>query len=296
MGPNNGNASFGYSDWIGWQSDSGKLLHDLVDNSIISDDFSGKYRIESYGQLFFIGFNDANLSRVELFQYIGDYKDYSTDRLVKIDTSLDVVEYDCWLRHYIYINGYEHFADKCTEKNKAHVLLSKIDDKTYNYTLTVANKTVIDVVMKNHANEPKMPELEKEYSWFPSSFAELEGDGRISFDIKNKVVHITTRDLLSGSWPFCFEGFSLRSVDEENKKISFWLEDREQSDFADYFEIHITKEDWTDEPKRGADKDNKRLMKGTLGFYKEGNSTPICFYDEEHSEFSRRIGYDGCDE
>ena len=152
--------------------------------------------------------------------------------------------------------------------------------------------------MKNQSNKSEGAIIEKKYSWLPTGYFtevigtdiaknDYYGKRRIDFDFDstdNSVVLICWLYSL-----YCFEGISLRSVDETNKKISFWLEDRNESDFADYLEIHITKEDWTDEPKRGATKNNKCLMKGTLGFYKEGDPNPVRFYDEAHSEFSRLV-------
>ena len=34
---------FGYSEWKDWQGNDGKLLHDLVDDSIVSDNENCKY-------------------------------------------------------------------------------------------------------------------------------------------------------------------------------------------------------------------------------------------------------------
>ena len=49
-----------FSLWMDWQSDDGERLHDLVDNTIIPDDFTGKFRIGICGQNITIGFNNKN--------------------------------------------------------------------------------------------------------------------------------------------------------------------------------------------------------------------------------------------
>lgn len=290
-------ASFGYSAWYDWQSDEGKKLHKLVDDSIVHEDFSGKYRIVSLGQRLTICFNDANSSHADFFQYIGDYTNFYKDRIVNIDVESDKVEYGCWLRKG---NGFDvAFCDKCLDSNKSKVSMAKIDDKSYRFVLSVADEEVINVILNNKSNECKKAVLAKSYSWFPSfAFKEVIGtdywsDGyygkryiRFDFDSKSKTVEVWGWG--DGSL-YCFEGVSLRAVDEENKKISFNLLDADKSGFADYLEIHITNDDWIDCPERGATKDNRSLMKGTLGFYKEDESKPIRFYDEEHSEYSRLI-------
>lgn len=282
--------AFGYSEWMDWQSNRGKLLHKYVDDSIITDNYFGKFRIEMLGQIIRICFNDSKSSYVEYFTYIGDYTDYYQDRLINIDTSSNEMKYSCWFRQG---DGSVEFSDKCQETNKAMVIMTKINDKSYNYKLTVADEIIINVDLKNIADALNGANLEKKYSWFPTVFSEVIGTNYLENDYYGKgwIFFHNTDNVISLSVAqmiplYCFEGISLRSIDEENKKISFYLEDRAQSDFADYFEIHITNEKWEDCPERGAIPKN-RLMKGTLGFYKEGDPTPVRFYDEDHAEFKR---------
>ena len=42
---------------------------------------------------------------------------------------------------------------------------------------------------------------------------------------------------------YSFEGFSLLGVSEDKSKISFNFLDSSESDFADYFEIHVKSKD-----------------------------------------------------
>ena len=285
---------FGYSEWKDWQGNDGKLLHSLVDDSIVSDNENCKYRLLMVGQHLCICFNDSASKFASVFAFIGNYEHYE-NRIVKIDTSSDKVEYDCWIRPY----HDEVWEEKCTDSNKGKVVLTKIDDNSFNYKMTMNEKTIVDTTMVNGQAGCGKAQLTKKYSWFPTfAFSEVIGDDyskngyyghcKIGFDFDSNTNLVEVFEWGMNSM-YCFEGVSLRSVDEENKKISFNLLDAAESGFADYMEIHITKEDWTDEPKRGATSKNRCLMKGTLGFYKEGYSTPVRFYDENHSEFSRRL-------
>lgn len=286
-----GYPAFGYSEWKDWQESEGKLLHSFVEDNVIADNYSGKFRIAVFGQLIKICFNDANSSYTDFFAYLGDFNNYYKDRLVYIDLDSDVVKYDCWLRKG---NGYSKFSDICNESNSSKVSMRKIDDNTYNFLLMVQGEKIIDTMLKNISVSLKPAEVTKIYSWFPAAFTEVIGDnyykngyygkGRILFLVNDNHISLALAQMVP---LYCFEGISFRSVDEENKKISFNLLDAGKSDFADYFEIHILDEYWTDCPERGAT-ENSSLMKGTLGFYKEGNTMPIKFYDENHSQFIRR--------
>ena len=67
-----------FSEWMDWQSEDGKRLHHLVDDTIISDEYTGKFRIGLRGQEIIIGFNNQKGNCIKLYNWYGevssDYK------------------------------------------------------------------------------------------------------------------------------------------------------------------------------------------------------------------------------
>ena len=60
-----------FSEWMDWQSEDGKRLHHLVDNTIISDEYTGKFRIGLRGQEIIIGFNNQEGNCIKLYNWYG---------------------------------------------------------------------------------------------------------------------------------------------------------------------------------------------------------------------------------
>ena len=225
--------------------------------------------------------------------YIGGYQKYHDDRVINIDTNVNELEFDCYLRIGNALkNG---FTNGCTDSNKGKVVMKKNveNDKEFSYTFYISNEPVIDTMMINQ--EYKAPEIYIDSEtlvaeeWLPVSFYNrvypepsnnyyISGDYTIKFIYRKNNLYIQSSD-------YCFEGYSLRAIDKENKKISFNLLDSKESGGADYFEIHILDSNWSSDPNNLW---NGTLMKGTLGYYKEGQETPIKFFDETHSEIRRR--------
>lgn len=287
------NPAFGFSPWLDWQTD-GKKMWQFVDKigEVHPKNFIGKFRVITYGQRFSIVFSDVDRSKLDFFAYIGDYKEYHKDRIINIDTDVDEFEFDCYLRIG---NSYDGFTNECTENNKGKVSMKKnpTNDKEFSYTFYIDNELIIDTTMKNQAYEPPAILIDSDtlvsVEWLPKSFNELVisnssahsasyGKSYLNFIYKKNNLYIQSND-------YCFEGYSLRAIDKENKKISFNLLDSKESDSADYFEIHILDSNWSSDPNNLW---NGTLMKGTLGYYKEGQETPIKFFDEAHSEIRRR--------
>ena len=61
-----------FSEWMDWQSEDGKRLHHLVDDTIISDEYTGKFRIGLRGQEIIIGFNNQKGNCIKLYNWYGE--------------------------------------------------------------------------------------------------------------------------------------------------------------------------------------------------------------------------------
>lgn len=287
------NPAFGFSSWLDWQTE-GKKMWQFVDRigKVRPENFQGKFRVMTYGQRFSLLFSDVERSKLDFFAYIGDYKEYHKDRIINIDTDVDEFEFDCYLRIG---NSFDGFTNGCTESNKGKVIMKKnpSNEKEFSYTFYINHEPIIDITMKNQAYEPPAILIDSDTlvseEWLPKSFKELlisdssahstsYGKSYLNFVYKKNNLYIQSND-------YCFEGYSLRAIDKENKKISFNLLDARESDLADYFEIHILDSNWSSDPDAYG---TSTRMKGTLGYYKEGQETPIKFFDEVHSEIRRR--------
>lgn len=82
---------------------------------------------------------------------------------------------------------------------------------------------------------------------------------------------------------YCFEGISLRSIDEKSKTVSYNFLDSGKNGHCDYFEIKI--DTVTDE--------GRYSYKGTLTFYKivEGKSNELYRYTVPEKWIKGKIDY-----
>ena len=288
----------GYSPWMEWQTE-GKELQRFVKKvgTLDSEKFTGKFRLMLVCQTLYICFNDKDATRARFFCYIGDFKAYTVDdywkeKLIEIpaiDTKL--FEYDCYLREY----NDSDFTDRVSGTNKAHVKFEKLEDENiYKYVLNVADREVINTKIFSMRLEPSKARLSKPISWMPYKFKEINpafrnlndyyGKGRIEFFADKKDPLMIGIGFYYGIM-FSFEGITLRSIDESRRAISFYLEDRKEGDFADYFEIVIGDE----EPyKFNSSQGKGRHSNGTLTFYKEKKGEPdviVRRYGRHQTEF-----------
>lgn len=87
-----------FSLWMDWQSDDGERLHDLVDNTIIPDDFTGKFRIGICGQNITIGFNNKNGDCVRLRNWYGEVTNWQDSTVSIEQKNPDTYIYDCYCK------------------------------------------------------------------------------------------------------------------------------------------------------------------------------------------------------
>ena len=137
----------------------------------------------------------------------------------------------------------------------------------------------------------------KELSWMPYSFKEINSN----FKNMNQYYGISMVDFYKNrenpqefefryslKTLYCLEGITLRNIDESRRAISFYLEDRKESDFADYFELVIGDE------RPYKDNSNQewsfgQLSNGMLTFYKEqenGNDLVVRQFDKNQVQFA----------
>lgn len=258
-----------FSEWMDWQSEDGKRLHHLVDDTIISDEYTGKFRIGLRGQEIIIGFNNQKGNCIKLYNWYGEVTSWN-DSIVSVEQENPDYKfiYDCHCK--------KQKSESNTESNKAKVEITKIDDQSFNYNQTVSGKVIIDCEFKNLSyfcvdveKNPYTKPIEipiKFCAFFPIEyFSEEESflyfypvDG--SSDYKKIAVH----PYALFKYIYCPEGISLREISEDKTKISFNLLDSLQSDYIDYFEIHVNS------------KEDVKLL-----FYKEGNETSNLLYKLE---------------
>lgn len=237
-----------FSEWMDWQSKDGKRLHNFIDNSIISDDFTGKFRIGLRGQEIIIGFNTSKGNCIKLYNWYGEINSWK-DSVVFVEQEEpdNKFVYDCYCK--------KQKSEKNTATNKAKVEITKIDEKSFNYKQTVSEKIIIDCEFKNlsyfcvdeqniYTKPTEIPI--KLYEYFPIEYFSKEEsflyfypvDG--SSDYKKIAFHPNALF----KYIYCPEGISFREINKEKTKISFNLLDSEQSDYVDYFEIQVnSKED-----------------------------------------------------
>lgn len=229
-----------FSSWMDWQSEDGKRLHDLVDDSIIADDFSGKFRIGLNGQDITIGFNNSKGDWVNLYNWYGDVTNWD-DSVVSIEQQNpdNKYIYDCYCK--------TQKTENETSENKSRVEITKIDNTKFHYKQDIVDKTVIDCDFYNRYEfcddiytEPTNVPV-KFYEYFPFEFFDQNGsffyfypvDGSSSY----KKIATTPNDFFR--YIYCPEGISFKEINEAKDRISFNLLDAEESDYIDYFEIHV---------------------------------------------------------
>lgn len=233
-----------FSSWMNWQSEDGKRLHDLVDDSIISDDFEGKFRIGIQGQNIKIGFNNQKGSFIKLYNWYGEVKNLSDSSVTVEQNDIDTqFIYDCYCK--------KQKVESSTEKNKSKVEMNKIDENTFWYKQTISEKVIIDCKFYNLAqfcvdletNRYTYPtDVPLEFcEFFPINFLDEEEsffyfypiDGSDSY----KKIAIFPNDFFK--YIYCPEGIYFREINEEKNRISFNLRDAKESDYVDYFEIQV---------------------------------------------------------
>ena len=252
-----------FSEWMEWQSEDGKRLHDLVDDLIISDEYAGKFRIGLIGQEIIIGFNNQKGNCIKLYNWYGEVSTWN-DSVVSVEQENPDFKfiYDCYCK--------KQKSESNTESNKAKVEITKIDEQSFNYYQTVSEKVIIDCEFKNlscfcvdlekkiYTKPTEVPIKFCEY--FPIDYF-VEEESFLYFypvDGSNSYKEITCTPNALFKYIYCPEGISFREINEEKTKISFNLLDSSQSNYIDYFEIQVNS------------KDDVKLL-----FYKDENKTPI---------------------
>ena len=243
----------GTSEWLDWQGEQGKLLWDYVPDNAIPDDYEGKFRLHIDGQNVGIQFNDVDSTVVSaIFNWIGSIEENMYNGRIyipqaDIESSYD---YDCYCK--------KKGSDGAVQSNKAHVKLTRMRDDNgadigFNYLLTINKKILINVDVKLSVNYG-MLKLNENHAWlnfhpvgrnktYVNFYAEsgeyihfdrfwdlrgLDGTGNIP---------IVNDDRIEKYIYYCFEGVSLRYIDDATQTIQLNLLDAEKSDFADYLEV-----------------------------------------------------------
>lgn len=234
-----------FSLWMDWQSDDGERLHDLVDNTIIPDDFTGKFRIGICGQNITIGFNNKNGDCVRLRNWYGEVTNWQDSTVSIEQKNPDTYIYDCYCK--------KEKSESATAENKAAVEMTKIDGKSFHYKQTVAEKTVIACTFYNlnyfcekNSTYTKAADIPVKLSdYFPVEY-KTDGDSFLYFypvDGSSSYKKIATSPSTLFRYIYCPEGVAFREINEEKNKISFNLLDSAESDYIDYFEIQVNSKD-----------------------------------------------------
>ena len=272
---NEGCSCAGTSEWMDWESENGKKLLCFIPDEEINKTKSGKFRLIIFDQYIAVMLNDIDSTVIKAaYNYIGDKSDGMgiIEVYPEQKDAETAYEYDCYCK--------KNMSDPVSEDNKAHVLMTRIRSNGYdigfNYQLTVADELIIDVDLKNTKNNEAVV-LDKVYPWLNFSLIKQDPYTCYGFscDCENKSVQIPAYwrlwgiDVYPGNTPvdgnsniekyiyYCFEGFSLRSINEETQTIQINLLDAKESDFADYMEV-----------VRSGDV-------GTLTYYKLNNGIPV---------------------
>lgn len=233
-----------FSNWMDWQSDDGKKLHNVIDDSIITDEYLGKFRIGLQGQNIIIGFNNSKGDCVKLYNWYGEINTWG-DSVVLIEQNNPDNQYiyDCYCK--------KQKSDSTNENNKSKVVMTKKDNNSFYYKQTIAGKTVIDCLFYNLSHyckdsekriytEPTtIPVQLNEY--FPIGFSNKEETFLYFYPIDGSESY---RKIASSPYDlfryiYCPEGFSFREINNEKNKISFNLLDSDKSNYIDYFEIQV---------------------------------------------------------
>ena len=247
-----GNSCIAASEWMDWQGEQGLLLHDYIPKEAISGDYLGKFRIYYSDQYVGIQFNDPDSTLVRaMYLWIKHPGDNGNNGRISFYQSNPELyyEFDCYCK--------KRTLDKATESNKAHVKFTRLKDGDkdigFNYFLKVAGKTVIDVDLKTPITKGEL-KLNENHSWlkftpvgnndtyynfFPIDYNNvcvdsfwvlkgLDGTGNILIETDSRIEKY---------FYYCFEGISLRYVDDTTQTLQLNLLDAEESDFADYLEF-----------------------------------------------------------
>ncbi len=279
---------YGYSDWKDWNSSEGKLVCSLIDESLLPGNFDGKYRLFVINQFLYICFNDRKMTYIQLHNYYGDYERKNTNRISVKQSSEDVFEYHATLKG----ESAKQFYGKQT-----HVKLEKVSGNQFKYNLEIDGKNYVSETMTNYKAEygsAVFPKKLEEYGWLPKKGMcfgfylnrPCSVSNRTSFEEFENLLSI---DRTIGEWVdeqlmFCFDGISLRAIDEESQTVSYNFLDAKKNGHCDYFEIKI---DSFDEKA-----EESKKYKGALTFYKIENGVPRVLYRyttqwiDENTEFN----------
>ena len=238
-----------FSPWMDWQSEDGQRLHNLVDDSIISDDFTGKFRIGLRGQNITIGFNNSKGSWINLYNWYGEVTSWENSTVcLEQENPESKYIYDCFCK--------KQKTESAMAENKSKVEITKISDKKFNYKQTIVDKLVIDCDFYNlaqfcvdletnfHTEHTEVPIKFCEY--FPISFSDKNESCFYFYPVDefSSYRKIATFPNDFFRYVYCSEGISFREINGDKNKISFNLLDAVESDYIDYFEIQvISKED-----------------------------------------------------
>ncbi len=263
---------YGYSDWKDWNSSNGNQICSLVDEYLAPGDydFAGKYRLLAINQYLYVCFNDRKMTCIRLQNYYGDYDSENDNRISVKQSSEDVFEYDATLRGGLRSALYD---------KKTHVRLEKVSETQFQYNLKVDETLYVSETMTNYKADYGVaifPKKVEEYKWLPKNgmYFGIHSRNNVHFETTEKSLSINRT---VGFYPdeqlmYCFEGISLRAIDEEKKTVSYNFLDAGKNGRCDYFEIKIDNFD------EKAEEYALYKYNGTLTFYKVENETPIVVY------------------
>lgn len=255
-------ACYGFSDWLDWQGEQGQKLHKYVEDSIISDDYKGQFRILVTNQQVKVFVNDLKPRGQTIFyNYLWKKKHYAQRYdYPQADIAHSFI-YDCYAKRDLYKDE--------TEQDKAHVEMTLISSTSisniYRYKQEICGEIVIDVELKNNSRPEGavVSDLSK-YEWLP--FCTESDILYASLDFEDY------ENIIRFNGMYCYEGISLRDIDDIAHEISFNLLEDKKYFFADYFTLKVYKEE----------------LRGELTFYKEINGIPqVILVDNKHKLFYR---------
>lgn len=310
---------YGYSDWIDWESSSGKAIRPYINNTPIGDDFIGKFRVLAIRQNFYVGFNDENFTTVAFYNYCGledeiliddDGKKYRAKALTKIDDNFYLYEAN-FIEYLPKEIDYYYFEKKKDPENRATILIRKIEgnDNDFRYTIKVKNKDVFDGSL--HRLSPYTVSLDSVSSWFPKEFREISGKtsnhtssayyGDASFEISDndsfpstpgKILNYSF-ELKNKSLPILsyLDGIENATLDNESQTFKFYLKGRKEYGTVDYVVCKVLNEVPIGQSDNLSPVFVNLARKGTLTFYKEnpnGDDIIVKHFDENHTEFKVR--------
>jgi len=252
---------YGYtSDWKDWQGESGILLHKFVPETIMSDDFNGKYRLYlHYGtQDISIGFNDIEGTTYCLFyNWYDSFPSGTTNAFVSIpqDDPDTEFSFECHAK--------TNLSEESVSSNKSHVFIFKenLSGSKYacRYVQTIAGKEIINAELFR-VNFFSFDRRE----WLPKSVIEPNsGDIIINFSDNIIPQHYCGEEMFLNGGNYLkhqilsAEGMTIKNSDDSKQVISFNLLDAKVGGFAEYFTF-----------KRTGDI-------GELSYYKTVDNSPV---------------------